>query len=82
VVTVADFWLAGLLTAATDLVTTVPAKLATAMASHHNLAVRTPPIELPGLSISANWHRRFDDDPRLIWLLDIISSLLSADHAA
>lgn len=51
-----------------DLVATVPERLARLVSSHLPLEVREPPISLPGFSVYLYWHRRFQHDPAHVWL--------------
>lgn len=52
--------------AATDLVATMPSRIAALFA---NTLVRTPPpVEIPGFQMAMAWHERMHDDPRHRWL--------------
>lgn len=51
-----------------DLVATVPERLARLVSSSLNLEVREPPIPVPGFGVYLYWHRRFQDDPAHVWL--------------
>jgi DNA-binding transcriptional LysR family regulator len=48
--------------AATDLITTLPRRIAEYMARHEALVVREPPMALQGFSLQLLWHERCHDD--------------------
>lgn len=54
--------------AATDLVMTLPQRIAAYMARHEALEVRDPPVELEGFTLRLLWHQRRHDDPAHRWL--------------
>jgi DNA-binding transcriptional LysR family regulator len=51
-----------------DLVATVPERLARLVSRSLALEVREPPIPVPGFGVFLYWHRRFQDDPAHVWL--------------
>jgi len=51
-----------------ELVVTVPQKLAERAAAPFGLKWIVPPVKLPTLQTSVFWHRRFDQDPGNQWL--------------
>ena len=57
----------------TDMVVTVPEKLAQRAAGPFGLATIRPPLRLPALHTSIYWHRRFNDDPGNQWLRGLIA---------
>jgi DNA-binding transcriptional LysR family regulator len=71
--TVASFEIAPFLIPETDYVLTLAARVAKRLARRLGLAIRTPPIELPGFEASLVWHRRFEDDPAHRWLREQIT---------
>ncbi|HYD96552.1 MAG TPA: LysR family transcriptional regulator [Noviherbaspirillum sp.] len=54
--------------AATDLVMTLPQRIAAYMARHEALEVRDPPVELEGFTLRLLWHQRCHDDPAHHWM--------------
>lgn len=54
--------------AATDLVMTLPQRIAAYMARHEALEVRDPPVELEGFTLRLLWHQRCHDDPAHRWM--------------
>jgi len=53
-----------------DLIATVPARMAQHWAGQ--LAVVSAPIEIPGFSVAMGWHSRAHADPAQLWLRDAI----------
>ena len=53
-----------------DLIATVPARLARRW--QERLAVLSPPCELPGFSVSMAWHPRAHADPAQVWLREVL----------
>jgi DNA-binding transcriptional LysR family regulator len=51
-----------------DLIATIPVRLAQAMKRHSNIAIFAPPIPLPKIRVSLYWHERFHRDPANVWL--------------
>jgi DNA-binding transcriptional LysR family regulator len=58
--------------ATSDLVVTVPQKLAESAASPFGLKWIEPPLQLPTLQTNVFWHRRFNHDPGIQWLRGLI----------
>jgi DNA-binding transcriptional LysR family regulator len=56
-----------------DLVVTVPQKLAERAGVPFGLAWITPPLELPTLQTNMFWHRRFNQDPGNQWLRGLVA---------
>lgn len=63
--------------ARTDLIATVPTKLANAQAARFQLMIHDPPIAPRPFNVSAVWHRRASRDPAIVWLIDRLSDVLS-----
>ncbi|WP_050478505.1 LysR family transcriptional regulator [Herbaspirillum rhizosphaerae] len=57
----------------TDLIVTVPQKLAESAAQPFNLQYIRPPLRLPSLQTNIFWHRRFNQDEGNVWLRGFIS---------
>ncbi|WP_323745048.1 LysR family transcriptional regulator [Noviherbaspirillum malthae] len=58
----------------TDMVVTVPEKLAQSAAGPFGLAFIRPPLRLPPLHTNIFWHRRFNQDSGNQWLRGVIAS--------
>ncbi|MDY7577795.1 LysR family transcriptional regulator [Herbaspirillum sp. RTI4] len=61
----------------TDLVVTVPQKLAERAATPFNLSYLRPPLRLPALQTNIFWHRRYNQDPGNVWLRGFIATHFS-----
>ena len=61
----------------TDLVVTVPQKLAERAAAPFNLQYLSPPMRLPTLQTNIFWHRRFNQDEGNQWLRNMIVEMFS-----
>ncbi|SPE28779.1 conserved hypothetical protein [Burkholderiales bacterium] len=59
-----------------DLIATVPARLARRWSAR--LAVLAPPFELTGFSVSMCWHARAHVDPAQIWLRDALRATMDS----
>jgi DNA-binding transcriptional LysR family regulator len=59
----------------TDLVATVPSRLAESMKRLAGVKVLPPPISLPKIKVSLYWHERFHRDPGNAWLRSIYVKL-------
>ena len=55
----------------TDLIATVPSRLADSMKLLAGVRVLPPPIPLPKIKVSLYWHERFHRDPGNAWLRDV-----------
>jgi DNA-binding transcriptional LysR family regulator len=60
-----------------DLVVTVPQKLAESAASPFGLKWIEPPLALPALQTNVFWHRRFNHDPGIQWLRGLIADVFA-----
>ena len=61
--------------AASDMIATVPHGLGVAFASTGKIVAVAHPFSIPRYSICQFWHRRFDKDPRIVWLRILIAKL-------
>lgn len=66
--------------AATDLIMTLPLRIAAYMARHEALEVREPPVELDGFTLRLLWHQRCHDDPAHRWMRE--RGATAIQHAA
>lgn len=65
----------GALVAQTDLMITVPARVAETLVQISDVKVFNPPFKLPGFAIKQHWHERYQNDPASKWLRSVISDL-------
>ena len=63
--------------AGTDLITTLPGRLAP-LALSHDLVPFELPVAVPQFPYHLIWHKRLDTDPACVWLREIIADLPSA----
>jgi DNA-binding transcriptional LysR family regulator len=60
-----------------ELVVTVPQKLAESAAGPFGLKWIAPPLALPTLQTNVFWHRRFNHDPGIQWLRGLIADVFA-----
>jgi DNA-binding transcriptional LysR family regulator len=60
-----------------ELVVTVPRKLAEQASSAFGLKWIAPPLQLPTLQTNMFWHRRFNQDPGSLWLRALVTELFA-----
>jgi DNA-binding transcriptional LysR family regulator len=65
----------GGLVASTDLVVTVPQRVAETLLRIADVKVIRPPFELPVFAVKQHWHERYHQDPANRWLRSVISDL-------
>ena len=61
----------------TDLILTLPARVARVYASRGRFKSLTPPIPIPPAEVAVHWHERLDGDPGNRWLREQLVDLLS-----
>ena len=59
----------------TDLVATVPERLAERMAAPFELRYLAHPVKLPKIAINMFWHAKFHKDPANQWLRSLVFDL-------
>ncbi|MEZ5828738.1 MAG: LysR family transcriptional regulator [Hyphomicrobiales bacterium] len=60
-----------------QVITTMPSRLARYFSETFGLATSPVPIDLPSFTISLLWHASFDHDPGHIWLRQTVAGLVS-----
>jgi DNA-binding transcriptional LysR family regulator len=78
---VADFLVAPLVVAGSDLVLTVPERVARVFAGTHGLRVVEPPLDIPGFTMWQIWHARRKQEPAHVWLRGLLAQAV-VDHDA
>lgn len=78
-VSVNSFLLVPDLIESTDLIASVPARLARRWSAQ--LAVLSPPCAIPGFSVSMGWHLRAHTDPAQVWLREVLRETVAAAPA-
>jgi len=66
------------LVTSTDLIATVPSRLAESMKRFAGVKVLPPPIALPKTKVSLYWHERFHRDPGNAWLRSLYVKLFKS----
>jgi DNA-binding transcriptional LysR family regulator len=59
-----------------DLVLTLPARVARVYEKRGRLKSLPPPVPMPPAEVAVHWHERFDPEPGNRWLRDVIIELL------
>jgi hypothetical protein len=67
-----------LIVAKTDLLVTVPRRLAEILSGPSEIQVLPSPIKLPSYQVKQHWHERYHSDPGNIWLRGVMWQLFSA----
>jgi DNA-binding transcriptional LysR family regulator len=70
---ISSFLVAPVVVQNTDLVSTLPRRLALQLAAPYGLRLLPPPIELPKFSMALIWHPRLDHDPAQRWLRTLVT---------
>ncbi|BEP65456.1 LysR family transcriptional regulator (plasmid) [Variovorax sp. V213] len=65
----------GSLVASTDLMVTVPQRVAETLVRIANVKLLAPPFDLPAFAIKQHWHDRYQQDAANRWLRSVISDL-------
>lgn len=76
---IADFLVAPLVVAETDLVLTLPSRIAQVFARSHGLSVVEPPGEFSNVAIWQIWHQRRKQEPAHAWLRGLLSEVAAAE---
>lgn len=61
----------------TDLVLTLPQRVARVFEKRGNLKSLPPPVPIPPAEVAVHWHERFEGDPGNRWLRDLMTDLYS-----
>lgn len=70
--TVPHFVAVGHILQSTDMLATVPERLAQAMAGPFGLVYAVHPVDLPDIPINVFWHARYHQDPASQWLRNLV----------
>ena len=72
---VTNFLIAPVVVCQTDLVSTMPVRLARRLTKTYPLRLLPPPIALPRFDYAMFWHPRLDSDPAQRWLREVVGSV-------
>ncbi|QQX89542.1 LysR family transcriptional regulator (plasmid) [Cupriavidus necator] len=67
----------GNLLANTDLIATVPERVAHMLMRIANVKALAPPVSFPSFAIKQHWHERYHHDPANRWLRSVVADLFS-----
>jgi DNA-binding transcriptional LysR family regulator len=74
-VRVPHFLVVPMILARTDLVVTVPSRVAEVFAQSGNFKVLKLPLRMPSFEVRLHWHQRFHQDPANRWLRQVMAEL-------
>jgi DNA-binding transcriptional LysR family regulator len=74
---VPHFTVAPMVLERTDLILTLPARVARVFERRGNLKSLPPPVAIPSAEVAVHWHERFEGDPGNRWLRELMSELYS-----
>jgi DNA-binding transcriptional LysR family regulator len=72
----------GRIVATTELITTVPKRLADAVALNDAVRIHPTPVTLPSYEVKLHWHSRYHADAGNAWIRKLIAGLLTKGGAA
>ncbi|KEQ52332.1 LysR family transcriptional regulator [Sphingobium chlorophenolicum] len=73
--TTENFLVSAVIAEETDVILTIPSRLARWFANRGGLTIFPVPIELPSIEVKQYWHERYDKDPGNIWLRRVIAKI-------
>jgi DNA-binding transcriptional LysR family regulator len=74
-VRVPHFLVVPMILARTDLIVTVPSRVAAVFARLGNFKVLPLPLSMPSFEVRLHWHQRFHQDPANRWLREVMTEL-------
>lgn len=74
------FLVAPLVVANSDLVLTIPRRVAATLADQLGLVQVEPPVKLPTFTVSLFWHERVQADPGHAWLRTVLTQAVAEDR--
>ena len=74
------YYAAAFAAASSNLVASIPKRLAEELVRVSVLRLFAIPLDLPRYTVIAAWHRRFTADPAHAWLRDQVATVLSGSH--
>lgn len=81
-VTVPNFLVAPAIVSRSDLLATVPARVAEMYRRPLELQVLEPPVPLPPLDVSLYWHEAAQRDPLHRWMRDLVLRVMAGEYPA
>jgi DNA-binding transcriptional LysR family regulator len=77
-VTVTHFLLVPEIVAGSDLIATLPERVAERFAGRYPVVVHRSPVRPAGFSVAMSWHERSDADPARAWLRGLVADVAAA----
>ena len=74
-VRVPHFLVVPMILARTDLIVTVPSRVAAIFAQPGNFKVLKLPVDMPSFEVRLHWHERYHQDPANRWLREVMTEL-------
>ena len=74
-VRVPHFLVVPMILARTDLIVTVPSRVAEVFAQPGNFKVLKLPVDMPSFEVRLHWHQRYHQDPANRWLREVMTEL-------
>ena len=62
-------------------IVTLPSRVAEAVVRNGPFVIKPVPLQIPPFNYFAFWHPRFTSEPRLRWILNEVTSLLTGDRS-
>jgi len=78
---VPHFVVVPMIVASTDRIVTAPSRVANAFSSLVKVRVCPVPVKFPTFDVSLFWHTRFDTDPGIRWMRDVMIDLFQEGHS-
>jgi len=72
---VPHFLVVPMILARTDLIVTVPSRVAAIFAQTGNFKILPLPLRMPSFEVRLHWHQRFNQDPANRWLREVMTDL-------
>ncbi|HUX25206.1 MAG TPA: LysR family transcriptional regulator [Burkholderiales bacterium] len=72
---VPDFLVVPMILERTDLIVTLPSRVAAVFARLGKFKVLKLPVDVPSFEVRLHWHQRFDQDPANRWLREVMAEL-------
>jgi DNA-binding transcriptional LysR family regulator len=79
---VPHFVVVPMIVASTDRIVTAPSRVANVFSSLVKVRVCPVPVKFPTFDVSLFWHTRFDSDPGIRWMRDVMIELFQEGHSA
>ena len=79
---VPHFVVVPMIVASTDRIVTAPSRLANVFSTLVKVRVCSVPVKFPSFDVSLFWHTRFESDPGIRWMRDVMLELFQEGHSS